>query len=255
MPTPDPLTVRRKRSRPRAYLLLARVSNLPTVWSNVLAGLASVPVAFAVVDPARSFPPPDSGSRALAMLLLSASCFYTGGMFLNDAFDAPFDRTARPERPIPREEVAVSEAFAIGGALLTLGLALLLPWRAALGFGVALAAAIVIYDVTHKRARVAPIVMGACRGLVYLTAAATGVVTAAAWIGAGVMLAYVAGLTVVARRAGADARWLIPALISGISIVDAVFIVVVQPSAVIVAALAALGCPLTLILQRWVPGD
>jgi hypothetical protein len=34
-----------------------------------------------------------------------------------------------------------------------------------------------------------------------------------------------------------------------------VFILVVDPSAVWVAAIAALGCPLTLSLQRWVPGD
>ena len=77
----------------------------------------------------------------------------------------------------------------------------------------------------------------------------------AAWVGGGVMLLYVAGLTLVAKRAGANARWLIPALIAGISIVDAVFILVVDPSAAWVAAIAALGCPLTLSLQRWVPGD
>jgi len=239
------MTVAAVRTRPRrrAYLLLARVSNLPTVWSNVLAGLvagSSLPAA----DPALT-----------ATLLLSASAFYTGGMFLNDAFDAPFDRTARPERPIPRGDVGLGEAFAIGGGLLTAGLALLAQHRRALAFGVALAAAIVFYDARHKKNALAPIVMGACRGLVYLTAAATGAVSAAAWAGAGVMLVYVAGLTVVARRAGANARWLIPALIAGISLVDAVFILVVEPSAVLLAAIAALGCPLTLSLQRWVPGD
>jgi 4-hydroxybenzoate polyprenyltransferase len=234
-----------RRSRGRAYLLLARVSNLPTVWSNVLAGM----VAGGAIQDQRTTP------ATLTMLLLSASAFYTGGMFLNDAFDASFDRRARPERPIPRGEVGVTEAFAAGAALVAFGLALLWPHRAALAFGSALAAAIVLYDSTHKRSSVAPIVMGACRGLVYLTAAATGIVSTAAWIGAVVMLAYVAGLTLVARRAGANARWLIPALISGISSVDAVFIFVVDPSSTGLAAIAALGCPLTLSLQRWVPGD
>ena len=116
-------------------------------------------------------------------------------------------------------------------------------------------AAIVLYDWTHKSSGVAPIVMGACRALVYLTAAAVGAVSPAAWFGAGVMLVYVASLTVVARRAGADARWLIPSLIAGISILDAIFILVVQPSAIALAVVTALGCPLTLSLQRWVPGD
>jgi len=62
-------------------------------------------------------------------------------------------------------------------------------------------------------------------------------------------------LTVVAKRAGANARWLVPALIAGISLVDAVFILVVSPSRAPLALVAAVGCPLTLFLQRWVPGD
>jgi 4-hydroxybenzoate polyprenyltransferase len=235
------------RSRGRAYLLLARVSNLPTVWSNVLAGL--------VAGSAIGAPGSSASPATVALLLASASAFYTGGMFLNDAFDAPFDRRARPERPLPRGDVGVAEAFTVGGALLALGLALVSPNRRALLFGLALAAAIVVYDARHKGSAAAPLVMGACRGLVYLMSAAIGIVSSAAWVGGGVMLLYVAGLTLVAKRAGANARWLIPALIAGISIVDAVFILVVDPSAVWVAAIAALGCPLTLSLQRWVPGD
>ena len=234
-----------KRSPARAYLLLARVSNLPTVWSNVLAGLvAGVGVGTPSVRPA-----------TMVGLLLSASAFYTGGMFLNDAFDASFDRAARPERPIPRGEVGRVEAFAIGGGLLTVALALLWPDRVELTFGALLAAAIVFYDAKHKRNAVAPLVMGACRGLVYLLAAAAGAVSLAAWVGAGIMLVYVAGLTVVSKRAGANARWLVPGLIAGISLVDALFILSLRPSAWPLAVIASLGCPLTLSLQRWVPGD
>jgi len=233
------------RSRVRSYLLLARISNLPTVWTNVLAGL----VAGSAIQDLNSRP------AALSLLLLSASAFYTGGMFLNDAFDAPFDRRGRPERPVPRGEVGVTEAFAVGGALLVLGLGLVSSNRNALVVGAGLAVAILFYDARHKGSAVAPLLMGACRGLVYLMAAATGVLSIAAWAGAGAMLVYVAGLTVVAKRAGANARWLIPGLIAGISLVDAVFILVVAPSSVTLAAIAALGCPLTLALQRWVPGD
>jgi len=233
------------RPRWRAFLLLARVSNLPTVWSNVLAGLAGGGALAASM----------AGGPSLLKLLLAASAFYTGGMLLNDAFDARFDRATRPERPIPRGEVGVGEAFAIGSALLALGLILLWPNRDALAFGVLLAAAIVFYDARHKGSTFAPLVMGACRGLVYLVAAATGVVAVAAWVGAGVMLVYVASLTVVAKRAGANARWLIPALIACISIVDAISILIVSPSNMPIALIAAVGCPLTLFLQRWVPGD
>ena len=234
------------RARWRSYLLLARVSNLPTVWSNVaagsVAGLATSDVTTLSL-------------QRVAPFLAALSAFYVGGMFLNDAFDAPFDRRVRPERPIPRGEVGLAEAFGIGTALLAGALAMLSVAPAALPYGVVLALAIVCYDAWHKQNRIAPLVMGACRGLVYLVVAASGTVTSAAWVGAGIMVTYVAALTLVAKKAGASARWLVPAMIAGISIVDALFIVVVQPSAARLAALALLGFPATLILQRWVPGD
>lgn len=240
------LTPAQHRPRWRAYLLLARVSNLPTVWSNVLAGLVGGGAAVGLA----------AGRPVIVRLLVAASAFYTAGMFLNDAFDAQLDAETRSDRPIPRGDVGRGEAFAVGVALLLLGLALLWPNRQALVLGVALAVAVVFYDFRHKGNAFAPFVMGACRGLVYLIAAAsaTALSTAAA-LGAVVMVLYVAGLTVVAKRAGANARWLVPVLIAGISIVDAVFIGVVRPDVVSLAALAALGFPLTLLLQRWVPGD
>jgi 4-hydroxybenzoate polyprenyltransferase len=223
--------------------LLARISNVPTVWSNVAAG--AVGGAAAAVSPALT-----------AWTAVSASLFYTGGMLLNDAFDAPFDRTSRPERPIPNGDVSRPEAFTVGAALILAGLLLLTGNRRALLYGVALAAAIVLYDMRHKGHSLAPLVMGACRGLVYLIAAtAAGTVTPPVIAGAVLMTLYVSGLTVVAKKAGADARWLVPALIAAVSLIDAVFILLVAPFAWPVAGLAAMACPLTLALQRWVPGD
>jgi hypothetical protein len=90
--------------------------------------------------------------------------------------------------------------------------------------------------------------------LYVLAAAAAGAVTAAAGIGAALMVGYVAGLTVVAKAAGANARWLVPLLIAGISLVDALFIFAVSLSLTLALAAAA-GCVLTLVLQRVVPGD
>src|SRR5437870_4696749 len=68
----------------RALLILGRVSNLPTVWSNCLSGWWL-----------------GGGRHAekLPFLFLGAALLYVGGMFLNDAFDAVFDRQYRPERP------------------------------------------------------------------------------------------------------------------------------------------------------------
>src|SRR6187399_1680395 len=101
-----------RRPRWRAYLLLARVSNLPTVWSNVIAGTAAA---------ASARPEIGLSGPQLATTALAASLFYTGGMLLNDAFDAPHDRLARGERPIPRGDVARGEAFLAGGVCLLAG--------------------------------------------------------------------------------------------------------------------------------------
>jgi 4-hydroxybenzoate polyprenyltransferase len=242
MPASGAITLTR-RPRWRAFLLLARISNVPTVWSNVAAG--AVGGAAAAVPPALT-----------AWTAVAASLFYTGGMFLNDAFDASFDRTSRPERPIPNGDVSRQAAFTAGAALLLGGLLLLAGNRRALLYGIMLAAAIVLYDMRHKGHSLAPLVMGACRGLVYLVAAtAVGTVTTVVIAGAAFMTLYVAGLTVVAKKAGPDARWLVPALIAAVSIIDAGFILLVAPYAWPVAVLAATACPVTLALQRWVPGD
>ena len=81
-------------------LRLGRVSNVPTVWTNVFTGVA---LAGAAAADAR-----------LAILLVSLSLFYIGGMFLNDAFDSAFDARSRPERPIPLGQVSAAQVY-VGG--------------------------------------------------------------------------------------------------------------------------------------------
>ena len=236
----DAVTTRRPRWR--AYILLARVSNLPTVWSNVLAGTMAAGAAAI-----------DAGSAV--RVLLAASLFYTGGMFLNDAFDAELDARTRPERPLPAGDVPRSEAFLIASVLLVLALALLGTAVSTLLWGAALAAAITFYDYRHKGDAFAPVVMGACRGLVYCTAAsAAGGVTTAAAVGAIILVLYVTALTIVAKLAGGNARWLVPLMIAAISLIDAGFVLTVTGNRS-ATLLAAMGFPATLALQRLVPGD
>lgn len=178
-------------------LRLGRVSNLPTVWTNVLAGI--------VLAGAR----PTTG-RVLA-LMLALSLFYVAGMYLNDAFDAGYDRLHRPGRPIPSGAVAASTVFGIGAALIAVGLAILLALgltypagTGGRGFagGLALTAAILVYDLWHKGNPIGPVLMGLCRVLVYVTAAAAvtidvpqGVLWAAA-----MALSYLVGLTYAAKQ-------------------------------------------------------
>ena len=93
------------RSRWNVYLRLGRVSNLPTVWTNCLAGTL---LACGGFDPI-----------VFAPAMVATSMFYVAGMFLNDAFDRDFDSQCRPERPIPSGEVTSRKVFTVGFGLLT----------------------------------------------------------------------------------------------------------------------------------------
>ncbi|HEU4644960.1 MAG TPA: UbiA family prenyltransferase [Burkholderiales bacterium] len=173
----------------RTAFRLGRVSNLPTVWSNTLAG--------AVLAGAGGF------GAQFAVMLLAFSLFYTGGMFLNDAFDARFDAAQRPERPIPSGEVSRRAVFAWGYSMMALGTGLLAPFGVAPALaGVALAAAITFYDWHHKGNVFGPVVMGLCRVLVYVAAGLciTLALPDALWIGAALMWCYLIGLTYVAKQ-------------------------------------------------------
>jgi 4-hydroxybenzoate polyprenyltransferase len=225
-------------SRAGAYLRLSRVSNLPTVWTNVLAGIVITgsPVVTSV----------------FLRLSIAVSLMYTAGMFLNDAFDVPFDSVHRRDRPIVAGVVRRTEVFTIGFLLLGAGL-LAIGWSQAMMWGLVLAAAIVYYDRQHKHDALAPIVMGMCRGLVYCVAAsATAGVRTRVVVAAVVLTLYVVALTSVAKRVGQRAGVLISLLVAGISLVDAVFILAAGSGGL--ALLAAAAFVATLALQRVVAG-
>lgn len=170
---------------------LGRVSNLPTVWTNALAG--------AVL----------AGGAPLPTVLVAAlalSLFYVGGMWLNDAFDAEIDAAERPSRPIPSGAAARATVFRVGYLLLLAGilLAATLGLAAALT-GLALAGTVVLYDATHKRTALAPVIMGVTRLLAYLLGAmAAGGVTGPALLGALGLFAWVVGLTYAAKQEAYD---------------------------------------------------
>src|ERR1700689_3109209 len=178
-------------------LRLGRVSNLPTVWTNVCAGVVLSGVAVT--------------AQVTLLLIVSLSLFYVGGMFLNDAFDQRFDRREQPYRPIPAGEVTSAMGFAYGFGLLALGLVILLivgyavprgfGWRAPAA-GALLAAVIVLYDAWHKTNPVGPLIMGLCRLLVYFIAglAVAGMLPERLLIAAAVSLCYLVGLTYVAKQ-------------------------------------------------------
>lgn len=229
--------------RPRAALVLGRVSNLPTVVSNALAGLilAGAP------------------AEGLPLVLAALVPFYLGGMYLNDAFDAEVDARERPGRPIPSGTATRQAVFAAGFVLMGLGLAVTVG-AGAEPAGLALFAAILVYDAVHKHTVLAPVIMGVCRLLCYVSAAVmlSGQLDRPALIvGAAGLFAHVVGLTYAARREAYDrleAAW--PLAVLAVPLAWALWSA--QDSLLALALCAALagatGYGLRLLFRR-APGD
>ncbi len=277
----------------RTALKLGRVSNLPTIWSNVIAGSALAG---------------DAALQSIIAVGVAISAMYIAGMFLNDAFDRHIDARQRPERPIPADDIGADTVFAIGLSLLVVGIVGLAAFNSRSISGLVLAAAILLYDWRHKSNPVAPFIMGSCRALVYVAAAlaAGGFLSQTVLVPAAALLAYVAGVTYTARlesidqigslwpllllsaplavglygtdyslaaiiallallacavqvgrllrrRAGGDISNAVGLLLAAISLNDAL---ISSTTAVNYAPFACLGCfALTLVLQRYVPAS
>ena len=186
----------------RTLLVLGRISNLPTVWSNCLAAWMLA-----------------GGGQAtwgvLEAVFVGSSLLYLAGMLLNDACDARLDALYRPERPIPAGRIGRRTVGVLGIVHLATGVAVL-P-EVARGWGGVLAGLIVLYTLVHKRTAAGVFVMAACRVVLYPLAASarTGTVSLGAippgvWIAGVAMGGWVLALSVLARtesRPGPRCGW------------------------------------------------
>jgi hypothetical protein len=178
----------------RALLVLSRVSHLPTVWSNCLAGwwLGG-----------------HGNFAKLPLLFLGVSALYTGGMFLNDAFDANFDRQRRAERPIPSGAISLPVVWRWGLGWLGLGALCLSAVGKTTGLlALILLLCIMIYDATHKVVTASPWLMGLCRFWVYVIAGSAGEVGVNGgpiWCGVALAL-YVTGMGSLAQSESSRGR-------------------------------------------------
>lgn len=174
-------------------LRLGRISNVPTVWTNVLAGAI---IAGGI-----------SSANTIALIVLAMTAFYVGGMYLNDYFDRAIDARERPGRPIVAGEIRAGSVLSIGFGLLALGIVLMMPFGPlATLCGLLLAGVIVLYDVWHKGNTLSPMVMGLCRALVYIGTgiAVTGEISQASIVGAVALACHVAGITYAAKQESLD---------------------------------------------------
>lgn len=232
----------------KAALALYRASNLPTVWMNVLTAalLTSVPVAWSHI----------------ALLALALSCFYCGGMAMNDLCDLSFDRVHQTHRPIVAGRLTVREAryammlmFLCGFGLLAIAPS---PWGPISGVG--LLAIIWIYNRYHKDYPASVFVMAAARLMVYVVTALslTDHVAPAVWLAALLQMLYVAVLTFVARLEHRSPKgrysWpVVPWLIAAMPMIDGALLAVQLSPLWLIAALFAVAA--TRFGQKRVRGD
>ncbi|MDP6903218.1 MAG: UbiA family prenyltransferase [Verrucomicrobiota bacterium] len=153
----------------RALLILGRVSNLPTIWSNCLCGWL-IGVGYAGIGPV--------DWSMLYWLCAGASAIYLGGMYLNDACDVAFDRQFRKERPIPSGVISEGAVWKMGIGLLAAGVGVLsLQGGATALLALALFNCVLIYNFLHKKIAWSPLLIALCRFFLLLLAASFAFVT------------------------------------------------------------------------------
>lgn len=205
----------------RTLLVLGRVSNLPTVWSNCLCGwlLGMGYTGTEAVD-----------WEVFTLLVLGASGIYLGGMFLNDACDAWWDREHRPERPIPAGDISEKAVWGTGIGLMAGGMFFLcLPGGVTGVLALLLFNTVLVYNFLHKHIPWSPVLMALCRLFLILLAASYGHVNtgtdlafhqspvsgAAMWT-ALALFTYVMGLSILAKgesAPGGTPTWLLGPLL------------------------------------------
>ena len=184
-------------------------------------------------------------------MLLAFSLFYTGGMFLNDAFDAEFDAAQRPERPIPSGEISGREVFGYAYCMMAGGVALLAWIGAALMLCYLIGLTYVAKQENLGKVEnlwplaflAAPVAYGAW------LAVAQAVVGLFWLLFSGWMLV---ALWFLRRRRKGDIPRAVVSLIAGISLLDAMLIAGTGSVALAVLALAGFG--VTLFFQRYIAG-
>ncbi len=232
----------------KTLLTLCRVSNLPTVWMNILTT--------AVITSALT-----GQSFTLGFILLGISCFYAGGMSLNDYCDRHWDAERQPYRPIPSGRISAHRVLTISLGLFAVGFAFLMlaPSHKGPLAGLVLVAIIVLYDWLHKRHWSTVFLMASTRlGVYAVTAMALmGEVPLLVWLAGSIQMLYTLLVTVVARWENSRPKDLgvplIPWMIAAMGLVDGLFLAVVIDPRWLLAGILASG--LTRLSQRYVRGD
>lgn len=231
----------------KGYVDLCRVSNLPSVWTNVLCASILATGGFSwggYLVPAASL-----------------SCFYMAGMCLNDICDAGYDSIHRPSRPIPSGRVTVGGAALLTILFFSTGFALLLAssHSSSLYAAALLLVFILLYDLYHKENQFSVLLMASCRFMVFVVTcyAVAGKLSSMLLAAGGVQFSYVIALSLVARHEnsrGVPFNFpVLPLMLAGICLVDGIMLAVLVTPLWLLAGVS--GSVAMLLGQRFVRGD
>jgi len=178
-----------------ALLATSRVANIPSVVSNVFAGI----VIGLLADHTGQNTP---GPTYLIGLPLAGVLLYVAGNFLNDWMDRSWDVQHRPERALPRG-LFPSGLYLAASILLHLagiGLACFVDQTSGI-VAAAIAFWIVVYTLIHKRTAWGVIPMGLCRALLpVMGCVAFFPYVDKVWPAACALLVHIMGLSLAARH-------------------------------------------------------
>jgi 4-hydroxybenzoate polyprenyltransferase len=211
-----------------AYCQLLRLPNVFTAMADPLAGWFAVGGGAPVWE--------------LPLLVVASACFYTSGLVFNDCFDYELDCVERPERPLPSGAVSRKTAWALGVALMAIGLGLAgLAGPVPFCVGLFLGAMILFYNAWARHFVVLRgLVLGACRFANFLFGMRC-LPLRLTWMPA-VIGVYTASITLFSMREADNPalRRIIKRMLLGIIVVDAT-IVLLSPFGDPVSALLVLS--------------
>ncbi|MHA4893282.1 UbiA-like protein EboC [Pedobacter sp. PWIIR3] len=186
------------------YLRLMRPANVVTSVADVLAGIAIAGYFLPTAMYTGGGLAWGGGTPFLPVLLLCISTIglYSGGIIMNDVFDAELDAKERPERPIPSGLISENAAKLFGGICFFIGIfAAGMLSRNAQYLSVAIMVSCLVYDKFLKHSSLfGPLNMGLCRGLNLLLG--ISIIDGAIqqyWYLAIVPIIYIAAITMISR--------------------------------------------------------
>jgi 4-hydroxybenzoate polyprenyltransferase len=237
------------------YLRLMRPANVVTSVADVLAGIA---IAGYLIVPDTGFgwaavTGPNLPYLPVILLCISTIGLYSGGIIMNDVFDAKLDAVERPERPIPSGLISKNAATIFGGICFFIGIFTAgLLGRNAQYLAVAIMICCLIYNRFLKHSAIfGPINMGLCRGLnLLLGVCIIPDQVERYWYLAIVPIVYIAAITMISRGEvhGGSKKTLYSALgLYGLVIASVVYFAVINQAPILIT-IAFLGAFAAMIM-------